>query len=193
MATTAASALLCRGCLRCMRRAPLASGRSDALPNIQSRRNTALMSSLISSRLYTTMKSEPAEPLKATATAKSTPKRIPEDSSEYKDSTFAIAQTEILFKACATRADYYVPQAFAKGKDTPKTADGQEIGEGTGWWYESRFMERDRTVQLTPNRPWPYTYFHDLDTNHIHSSLPSHSSTSLSSSGTCTDLVPAPA
>ncbi|KAI9723507.1 MAG: Protein cbp3, mitochondrial [Chrysothrix sp. TS-e1954] len=53
----------------------------------------------------------------------------------------AIAATETLFKECARQADYFIPQAFEKGVEIPKTADATDIGQGTGWWYENLGLE----------------------------------------------------
>lgn len=51
----------------------------------------------------------------------------------------AYGATEALFKECAKQADYIVPQVFERGVETPKNAHGEDIGEGTGWWYESEY------------------------------------------------------
>lgn len=51
----------------------------------------------------------------------------------------AINSTEFLFKECASQADYIVPQAFERKGKIPKTAAGEDIGEGSGWWYESMY------------------------------------------------------
>lgn len=52
--------------------------------------------------------------------------------------------TETLFKECARQADYIVPQAFEKNVEIPTNKEGEHIGEGTGWWYESKGL-RSRT------------------------------------------------
>lgn len=43
--------------------------------------------------------------------------------------------TERLFKECAQQADYTIPQALDAGAEMPKTADGQDLGVGSGWWH----------------------------------------------------------
>ena len=43
-----------------------------------------------------------------------------------------------LVKECARQATYTVPQASQKGAQVPKTSDGQELGVGEGWWYDSK-------------------------------------------------------
>ena len=45
--------------------------------------------------------------------------------------------SERLVKECAQQADYTMPQAYEKGVEIPKTKDGEDLGIGTGWWYES--------------------------------------------------------
>lgn len=44
---------------------------------------------------------------------------------------------EVLVKECARQADYTIPQAHEKNIDIPKTKDGEDLGVGTGWWFES--------------------------------------------------------
>lgn len=48
----------------------------------------------------------------------------------------AYGVTEGLVKECAKQADYSIPQAKQRGVEIPKTKDGQDLGIGTGWWYE---------------------------------------------------------
>ncbi|KAI9796637.1 MAG: Protein cbp3, mitochondrial [Piccolia ochrophora] len=45
----------------------------------------------------------------------------------------AYAVTEILYKQCATQAEYTMPERGT----AEKTASGAEIGIGQGWWYDS--------------------------------------------------------
>lgn len=49
------------------------------------------------------------------------------------------ASCETLFKECASQADYIVPQAFERKGKIPKTAAGEDVGEGSGWWYDCEF------------------------------------------------------
>lgn len=44
---------------------------------------------------------------------------------------------ENLVKECARQADYAIPQAHEKNVEIPKTKDGEDLGVGTGWWFES--------------------------------------------------------
>ncbi|KZF21566.1 hypothetical protein L228DRAFT_231075 [Xylona heveae TC161] len=52
----------------------------------------------------------------------------------------AYGATKALFTECARHADYNIPQLKGKTyrtEDVPKTAAGEDLGVGTGWWYES--------------------------------------------------------
>ncbi|PLN83252.1 hypothetical protein BDW42DRAFT_192356 [Aspergillus taichungensis] len=48
----------------------------------------------------------------------------------------AYGMTQKLFEACSTQADYSIPQVAQKGAQVPKTEGGEDLGVGTGWWYE---------------------------------------------------------
>lgn len=45
---------------------------------------------------------------------------------------------ENLVKECARQADYTISQAHEKDVPVPETKDGEDLGVGTGWWYESK-------------------------------------------------------
>lgn len=48
----------------------------------------------------------------------------------------AYGVTENLFKQCSEQADYSIPQAQDENADMPKTADGEDLGIGDGWWHK---------------------------------------------------------
>ncbi|KAL2355776.1 ubiquinol-cytochrome C chaperone-domain-containing protein [Cryomyces antarcticus] len=48
----------------------------------------------------------------------------------------AYGVTENLFKECSRQAEYTIPQVLEKGGVAPKTEAGEDLGVGTGWWYE---------------------------------------------------------
>lgn len=48
----------------------------------------------------------------------------------------AYGLTQKLFEACSAQADYRIPQASQKRAEVPKTAAGEDLGVGEGWWYE---------------------------------------------------------
>ena len=55
----------------------------------------------------------------------------------------AYGACEILVKECARQADYEVPQRNLKDVPIPRTDDGQDLGVGKGWWYESQCLTFD--------------------------------------------------
>ncbi|KAK2762760.1 Protein cbp3, mitochondrial [Arachnomyces sp. PD_36] len=52
------------------------------------------------------------------------------------DTYVAYGVTQKLFEACSSQADYTIPQVTEKGAEVPKTADGEDLGVGEGWWYK---------------------------------------------------------
>lgn len=48
--------------------------------------------------------------------------------------------TQKLYEACSSQADYEIPQLAQKGVEVPKTADGEELGVGEGWWYKGKLV-----------------------------------------------------
>ncbi|KAL9579537.1 MAG: hypothetical protein Q9203_006654, partial [Teloschistes exilis] len=59
-------------------------------------------------------------------------KRAPSITEPY----VAYAVCEKLIKTCASQADYSIPQRYEKNGVIPKTASGEDLGVGKGWWYE---------------------------------------------------------
>ena len=53
----------------------------------------------------------------------------------------AYGACETLVKECARQAAYKIPQAQQKNTDIPKTKDGEDLGVGDGWWYQSKFED----------------------------------------------------
>lgn len=51
----------------------------------------------------------------------------------------AYGATEDLFRSCAKAGDYTIP-AVQDGEDPPKTAKGEDLGVGSGWWYDGMFF-----------------------------------------------------
>ena len=60
-----------------------------------------------------------------------------EEGSAIFEQYVAQGATEALFKECASQADYIIPQAFDRKNTIPKSTTGEDLGEGSGWWYES--------------------------------------------------------
>ena len=95
---------------------------------------------------------------------------------------------EKLVRECARQADYTIPQARDKNAEIPKTKDGEDLGVGTGWWYESKHTSLLRWLSNTsrlycmctnpsPNSPQPRPNLHSLVPNN----LPAHVSPQLPS------------
>lgn len=59
------------------------------------------------------------------------------ETSDLQEQMIAQDVAETLFKECARQADYTVPQAFEKEGEVPKNEAGEDVGQGTGWWYDS--------------------------------------------------------
>lgn len=70
--------------------------------------------------------------------AKELHKRVPSVTETY----VAYGVCEKLVKECARQADYTIPQAHEKNVEIPKTKDGEDLGVGTGWWFESEQILR---------------------------------------------------
>lgn len=49
----------------------------------------------------------------------------------------AYGATEDLFRECARAGSYTVP-AVAEGQPPARTPTGEDLGVGSGWWYEGR-------------------------------------------------------
>jgi len=47
----------------------------------------------------------------------------------------AYGATEDLFRTCSKAGDYTIP-AVSEGQEPVKTAKGEDLGVGTGWWYD---------------------------------------------------------
>lgn len=65
--------------------------------------------------------------------AKELTKALPAVAETYR----AYGVCERLVKECARQADYTIPQAHEKNVEIPKTKDNEDLGVGTGWWFES--------------------------------------------------------
>lgn len=51
----------------------------------------------------------------------------------------AYGGTEELFASCAKQCNYTIPNALKTPKeDPPSNAAGEQLGQGTGWWYEAK-------------------------------------------------------
>ena len=76
---------------------------------------------------------EIGSPSATASIAKELHKRV----SSVTETYVAYGVCENLVKECARQADYTIPQAHEKNVEIPKTKDGEDLGVGTGWWFES--------------------------------------------------------
>ena len=64
-------------------------------------------------------------------------KELRKRASSVTETYVAYGVCENLVKECARQADYTIPQAHEKNIEVPKTKDGEDLGVGTGWWFDS--------------------------------------------------------
>ena len=74
-------------------------------------------------------------------------KEIRKRYSSVTETYVAYGVCENLVKECARQADYTIPQAHEKNVEIPKTKDKEDLGVGTGWWFESEL------ISLPPSQP----------------------------------------
>ena len=63
-------------------------------------------------------------------------KAVRQRASGVTETYVAYGTCDSLVKECAAQADYSIPQSREKGVKIPKTKDGEDLGVGTGWWYD---------------------------------------------------------
>lgn len=69
-------------------------------------------------------------------------KELRKRASSVTETYVAYGVCENLVKECARQAEYTIPQAHTKNVEIPKTKDGEDLGVGTGWWFESERTSR---------------------------------------------------
>ena len=89
----------------------------------------------------------PSKDTTTTSIGKELRKRLPTDLTE---TYIAYGVCETLVKECARQADYTIPQVRQKDVEVPKTKDQEDLGVGTGWWYES-----ERHISHSNSSPYP--------------------------------------
>jgi hypothetical protein len=73
----------------------------------------------------------------------------------------AYGGTRELFRECAKHATYTVPQASQKDAEIPKTAEGEDIGVGGGWWHDGT-LEATLTLVSDTESTFGTTYCYVL-------------------------------
>ena len=62
--------------------------------------------------------------------------------------------TEKLVKECSRQAAYSIPQRNEKDGIIPKTKDGEDLGVGSGWWYEgTNLLDSSWRKPATDSKP----------------------------------------
>ncbi|KAI4727713.1 hypothetical protein E4T49_04561 [Aureobasidium sp. EXF-10728] len=61
----------------------------------------------------------------------------------------AYGATEDLFRACARAGDYTMP-TVAEGEEPLRSAKGEDLGVGSGWWYEGNACFHTSDLDLRP-------------------------------------------
>ena len=79
-------------------------------------------------------------------------KELRKRASNTTETYVAYGVCEKLVKECARQADYTIPQARDKNAEVPKTKDDEDLGVGTGWWYESKHASPIRWLLYSENR-----------------------------------------
>jgi hypothetical protein len=104
--------------LRALRRVPISGPQGTPLHSIPSLRRAYSQTSRYNSRVVESLLSR---------------------SGNTAETYVSYGLTQKLFEACSAQADYRIPQAAQKGADIPKTASGEDVGTGEGWWYNGMF------------------------------------------------------
>lgn len=84
---------------------------------------------------------------------------VPPNKSVF-DTYTAYGMTELLYKECASQADYTIPQARDEEAEIPKDETGEDLGVGNSWWHTGELMSLhlESIVNVT-FRTWPQTDF----------------------------------
>lgn len=142
-----ASTSLCATCRQVFRLRfgrPLDSYKAYTAPSIPSISRPFSTTRLVSSSQATPKEYQPKPPPTKTEPSDSpaTPglsiaKELRKRASSVTETYVAYGVCENLVKECARQADYTIPQAHEKNVDVPKTKGGEDLGVGTGWWFDS--------------------------------------------------------
>ena len=76
-------------------------------------------------------------------------KQLRKRASVTTETYIAYGVCEDLVKKCANQADYRIPQAQDKNVNIPKTKNGEDLGIGKGWWYQSMLIDGSSLLFLT--------------------------------------------
>jgi hypothetical protein len=82
----------------------------------------------------------------------------------------AYGATEDLFRACARAGEYTMP-TVAEGEEPLRSAKGEDIGVGQGWWYQGNILfhcpvlDPPRLTRI--DRAGSNSDFHDMGSDHL--------------------------
>lgn len=128
--------------------------------------------------------------------AKEFTKRLPETLTEpYK----AYGACQRLIKECARQADYTIPQAHEKNVEVPQTKDQEDLGVGTGWWFESErislpydHIHLTMPTDISFSRSWTYPDLQYLGPDNLPPHVPAYLPAPLLPSCQRNSMAPAP-
>ena len=108
----------------------------------------------------------------------------------------AYGATRDLIKECARPGEYTIPQALQKGAEIPTIENGVHLGEGEGWWYESKCHWHQGSccapdIMLILNSSWPQAHIRQLDADHLPPHVHDASALQNAARNTCQHLDPA--
>ena len=69
--------------------------------------------------------------------------------SNLTETYFAYGVCDRFVKECSRQADYTIPQAREKNVEVPKTKDKEDLGVGTGWWFDSKHFSPSQIQLVT--------------------------------------------
>jgi cytochrome b pre-mRNA-processing protein 3 len=64
--------------------------------------------------------------------------KITEAAPNFTETYKAYGVTHELLQECMKPGEYTIPQVFEKNGEIPTDENGVHLGEGRGWWYESK-------------------------------------------------------
>ena len=137
---------------------PVSSRTSSIYRPSVSVRNFSISSRFFASpQLKSTDGQAPVDPsaqgdlLKSAPTAISLAKQLRKRATGTTETYVAYGSTESLFKTCAEQADYDIPQVRERRGLAEKSAEGEDLGIGQGWWYSGKSIHASQSIVFECN------------------------------------------